>query len=158
MLLKPDFNVETLFDINFELLKAEGIKVIIFDLDSTLMASKSGAFTPNIITFLSELKKDFTLIIASNNKNKQYIAQTQQLVDFKVIGNANKPSPKIIANYLSSINASPNQAVIIGDRPLTDILAGKFLGSKTVLVDSITKDIEPKLTRFVRFLERLSVS
>ena len=46
---------------------------------------------------------------------------------------------------------------MIGDRPLTDILAGQIAGTKTILVDSITRTTEPKLTRFVRFLERLTI-
>ena len=60
-------------------------------------------------------------------------------------------------DFLKSVNVQPNEAVVIGDRPLTDILAGKLLGGKTILVDSITKDTENKPTRFVRKLERLVI-
>ena len=37
---------------------------------------------------------------------------------------------------------------------MEDILAGKLLGSKTILVDSINAHNEGKATRFVRWLER----
>ena len=46
---------------------------------------------------------------------------------------------------------------MIGDRPLTDILAGILAGTKTILVDSITKDSEKLIVRFVRHLERLTI-
>ena len=58
---------------------------------------------------------------------------------------------------LASKNIEPKNAIMVGDRPLTDILAGKLAGAKTILVDSITRETEPKLTRVVRFLERLTI-
>ena len=50
----------------------------------------------------------------------------------------------------------PNEAVFVGDRPLTDILAGKLAGTKTILVGSINPN-ENIATKFVRFLERLTI-
>lgn len=157
MILKPDYNVETLFDIDYKELKASGVNVILFDLDSTIMPSKSGAYPLKVVELLKELKLNFIIAVVSNNKNKDYLAKVQALSDFQVIGSANKPSPKIMKEYLQTLNATPEQAVVIGDRPLTDILAGKLLGAKTVLVDSITKDTEGLPTRFIRQLERLSI-
>ena len=63
----------------------------------------------------------------------------------------------VILNCLKSSQIEPKNAAMIGDRPLTDILAGQFAGTKTVLVDSITKNSEAKIVRFARFLERLTV-
>ena len=45
----------------------------------------------------------------------------------------------------------------VGDRPLTDVLCGKNLGCKTILVDSITADIEKPIVRFARKLERITI-
>ena len=77
--------------------------------------------------------------------------------DFPVIGEANKPNPDVMRDFLKSVNILPEQTLVVGDRPLTDILAGKLLGAKTALVDSITKDTENKPTRIVRWLERLVI-
>ena len=103
------------------------------------------------------LKKDFLLLIASNNKNKEYIENARKQVDFTVVGYANKPNPKIILDFLKNHGVNPENSAIVGDRPLTDILAGKLAGMKTVLVDSISWFEEPGLTRFVRRLERLVI-
>lgn len=157
MILKPDYNVESLFDIDFKELKAQGINAVLFDLDSTVMPSKSGEYPPKVIELLHSLKQNFVVAIISNNKRKDYIDKVQSQSNFTVIGHANKPSPKIMQEFLKSVNITPQETVMIGDRPLTDILAGKLLGSKTILVDSITKDTENKLTRFVRKLERLTI-
>ena len=58
--------------------------------------------------------------------------------------------------YLNSVNINPKNAVMIGDRPLTDILAGKLLGCKTILVGSINPN-ENLPTKFVRTLERSTI-
>lgn len=157
MILKPDYNVVSLFDINFDELKQLGINAVLFDLDSTLMPSKSGKYPCEVVSLLDKLNKNFTVAVISNNKNESYISKVQSISDFKVIGEANKPSPKIMKEFLNSVNIQPSQTVVIGDRPLTDILAGKLLGAKTILVDSITRNSENKLTRFVRKLERLTI-
>ncbi len=157
MIIKPDYNVISLFDINFKELKTKGIKAVLFDLDSTVMPSKSGEYPIKVIELLKELKQNFIIAIISNNKKKEYIAKVQSISDFPVIGDANKPSPKVMKKFIKSLNIEPNETVVIGDRPLTDILSGKLLGAKTILVDSITRDIENKPTRFVRWLERLVI-
>ena len=145
MILKPDYNLVSLFDIDFKELKSTGINAVLFDLDST------------VLELLKELKQNFVIAIISNNKREEYISKVQAMSDFPVIGNANKPNPKVMREFLKSVNILPENTVVVGDRPLTDILAGKLLGAKTVLVDSITRESENKSTRFVRCLERLVI-
>lgn len=157
MILKPDYNLDSVYDIDFKELKTLGINALLFDLDSTVMPSKSGEYPDRIVKMFEELKQNFVVAIISNNKNKEYIAKVQAMSNFTVIGEANKPSPRVMKEFLKSVNIEPSQTVVVGDRPLTDILAGKLLGAKTILVDSITKDIENKPTRFVRVLERLTI-
>ena len=137
MFLKPDYNLKNVYEINFEDLKQQGIKCLMFDLDSTVMVSKSANFLPETVEWFNSFIKDFEIAIISNNKNENYINNAAKIAPCKVIGKANKPNPKVMKDYLDSINITPQEAVMIGDRPLTDILAGKLLGCKTILVGSI---------------------
>jgi len=157
MLVKPDYNVESLEDIDFDALKSEGKSVLMFDLDSTLMPSKSGDYLPKTKELLKKLQQDFTVVILSNNTNQNYIDKVRSVTDFEVISHARKPDTKVMLDYLNRIGKSVDEAVMIGDRPLTDILCGQNANVTTILVDSITKDTEHKIVRFVRFLERLFV-
>ncbi len=157
MILKPDYNVKSLFDLDFKEIKSKGINALLFDLDSTVMPSKSGEYPPQIKKLLNELKQNFIIAIISNNKRKEYISKVQAISDFPVIGSANKPNPKVMNEFLKTVNIQPSNCAVIGDRPLTDILAGKLLGAKTILVDSVTKETENKPTRIVRWLERLVI-
>ena len=157
MLIKPDYNVESLEDIDFEQLKQQGKTVLMFDLDSTIMPSKSGQYLPKTKELLDELQKDFTVMVLSNNTKQSYIDKVRAVSDFEVISHAHKPDTKVLLGYLTKIGKTPKDAVMIGDRPLTDVLCGKKAGVTTILVDSVTKDSESKIVRFARWLERLTI-
>lgn len=156
MFIKPDYNLKNIYDIDFENLKKQGVKCLMFDLDSTLMVSKSGKFLPETLEWFKTFQKDFEIVIVSNNKKDEYIENANKIAPCRVIGKANKPNPKVMAEYLHSIDIKPAEAVMIGDRPLTDILAGKLLGCKTILVGSINPN-ENIPTKFVRALERSTI-
>jgi len=155
MLLKADYEAKTVFEINYDKLKEEGIKVIAFDLDSTVMKSKSGTFDEQTKQLFENLKKDFSLMIISNNSNPNYISKAISQVDFPVIGNAHKPCTKVSKKFLNEHGINIKEMVMVGDRPLTDILFGKILGCKTILVDSISWFEEKPIVRFARSLERI---
>lgn len=154
MLLKPDFNLKNIYEIDLEVLKSMGIKAIFFDLDSTIMVSKSGEYNEKTENWLKKVDEDFFIAIISNNTKCEYIEKVRSLASFQVVGNAKKPSTKAMRKLLAKISMQPSEVVIVGDRPLTDVLAGKRLGAKTILVDSINAHNEGRATRFVRWLER----
>ena len=157
MRIKPDYNLESIYDIDKNELKSKGIKGIFFDLDSTVMESKTGKFTKKTLDFLNELQKDFKVAIISNNHKKGYIDKVQKISPVNVYGNARKPDVKILKIACYEMGLEIKEVVMVGDRPLTDILAGQKAGMKTILVDSISKEKEGILTRFVRHLERLTI-
>lgn len=154
MLLKPDFNLKDIYEIDLKILKEQGIKAIFFDLDSTIMVSKSGEYFKKTEEWLAEVDKDFFIAVITNNKKYEYLEKVRSISSFEIVGNAKKPSTKAMKNLLAQKSIKPEEVVIVGDRPLTDILAGKLLGAKTILVGSINAHNEGLATRFVRWLER----
>ncbi len=157
MFLKPDYNLKSIYDIDLDTLKKNGVKALLFDLDSTLMASKSGKYTQKTLEWLEKVRKDFYIAVISNNKNPDYIEKVKNVTNFPVLFDAGKPNSKLGRQFLQSEGVDPSTSVMVGDRPLTDILFGKRLGCRTILVDSITADTEKKIVRIVRRLERLCI-
>ncbi len=157
MFLKPDYNLKSIYSINFDELKQLGIKAVLFDLDSTLMASKSAVYSDEMVAWLKKLQEDFFVAVVSNNKNPDYIEQVKKISFFPMLFNAGKPRTNAVKNFLNEHNLNISECVLVGDRPLTDVLCGKNLGCKTILVDSITADTESKLVRCVRGLERITI-
>ena len=157
MRIKPDINLKSIYDINTLFLKCCEIEAVFFDLDSTVMKSKSGEFSQKTIDFLNQLSENFKIAVISNNKNEEYIRQAQSQVNFPVIGCAKKPDIKVLLGVCDDMGIKPQNCAFVGDRPLTDILCAKRAGMLSILVDSISADEEAKIVRFVRFLERLSI-
>ena len=157
MFLKPDFNLKNIYEIDLDLLKNKGIRAIFFDLDSTLMVSKSGEYSAKTEQWLKKVDEDFFIAVISNNNKCEYLEKVRELSSFQIFGNAHKPSTKLMKKLLKKIKMAPKEVAIVGDRPLTDIFAGKRLGATTILVDSINAKNEGKATRFVRKLERIFI-
>lgn len=157
MFLSPDYNLPSIYDIDLEALKNKGINALLFDLDSTLMGSKTGFYTQKTLDWLEKVKQDFFVGVVSNNNNPVYIEKVTACSDFPVVFEAHKPDIKVTKDFIEKHNISVECTAFVGDRPLTDILCGKKLGCKTILVDSITADIEKPIVRFARKLERLCI-
>ena len=125
MRIKPDYNLNSVFEINDEELLCRGIKCIFFDLDSTLMQSKSGKFTEKTLNFLNKLSQNFKIAIITNNCKKHYINKAEEQCSIKIYSNAKKPDTRVLRQALNDFNIKETEAAMVGDRPLTDILAGK---------------------------------
>ncbi len=154
MFIKPDYNLKNIYEINLEELKNQGITALLFDLDSTLMGSKTGYYTAETLSWLEKVKQDFFVGVVSNNNNPVYIEKVTACSDFPVVFEAHKPDIKVAKSFMEKHNIKAETTCFVGDRPLTDVLCGKNLGCKTILVDSITADIEKPIVRFARKLER----
>ncbi len=157
MFIKPDYNIENIYAIDLEELKSKGINALLFDLDSTVMGSKRGYYDEKTLEWLNMVRKDFFIGVVSNNYNPEYIKKVSACTDFPIVFEAHKPDTKVAKAFMDEHNLKSDTTCFVGDRPLTDTLCGKRLGCVTILVDSITADVEKPIVRFARWLERLSV-
>jgi uncharacterized protein len=158
MLLRPTYLIDgDVTDIDLELLQQQGVRGLIFDLDSTLVAPHAGCLTEEVERWLSDARARFKVAVVSNNKKDPYIQQVQKLLDMHCIGCAAKPSTKAFRDVLKIFELAPHEVAVIGDRPLTDVLGGQRAGMKTVLVLPLKSMNEPGWVRMFRALERVII-
>lgn len=156
--IKPDYNLKSVFDIDLAKLKEQGKKGLFFDLDSTITISKSAKFSDMARDFIKKAEDlGFKLAIISNNYSKKYIDKVQKEIHIKIYYPAEKPQTKIIFQAMNELGLDSQNTVMIGDRPVTDILAGKNASMMTILVDGIDSANENPPTRLVRHIERLVI-
>jgi len=155
VLLKPTYLIDgDVTDVDLDRLKSDGIKGIIFDLDSTLLAPHSGQLTDEVKSWLDKARENFKLAIVSNNKKDPYIDHARYLLDMPTIGHAAKPRRRAFLQALDLLELQPSEVAVIGDRPLTDVLGGLRAGMKTILVWPLKTMNEPSWITFFRKLER----
>ena len=96
-LFLPDMYKKSIFDINYELLKKKGIKVLIFDFDNTLVEKERDIFTSDTKKLLNDLKKDFDIVIVTNIVGPNKVEKLHKCLDpldVSFINFSVKPSKK----------------------------------------------------------------
>ena len=150
---KPKYLINgNVTQINIEQLKLDNIKAIIFDLDSTIMEPHSAQLNQSVAQFLDLLKPDFKLAVLTNNKNLNYLERVKEVLDLPIIPHARKPSQAGFLKIQSMFDLDPQNILVVGDRPITDIWGGYLVKMPTCLVNPL--QIEPKWLTLLRNLER----
>jgi len=150
-IFKPNIYKKTIFDIPYEKLKEEGIRCLVFDLDNTLGLVSHKSCPENTKKLIQELKKDFIVVISSNNTKSRIKLYLDEL-EIDGIAWSMKPLVRSLIIIKNKYKVHKKEMCIIGDQIVTDILAGKRFHIKTVLVDPLgEKDL--KITGLNRKIE-----
>lgn len=139
--------------IRLEDIKKLRVEGLILDLDNTIMAPKSARLDPPVKAWLDIMKKNFKIVVLTNNKKAFYLEAVRQVLDLPVIGFAKKPWSFGIYEALEVLKLSSDKIAVVGDRPLTDTWLGQRFGFKTILVRALTADTEPGWKYFLRKIE-----
>jgi uncharacterized protein len=149
----PNEYVKSVLDITPDELKQKGIKGIITDLDNTLVEWDRPAATPQLIKWFAEMKKHGIQIVIVSNNNENRVRTFAAPLEIPFIFAARKPMVRAFRQALQEMNLKKEEAVVIGDQLLTDILGGNRLGMHTILVVPVAQT-DGFWTRFNRKIER----
>lgn len=149
----PDIYQKSIYTINYEKLKENGIKCLLFDLDNTIVPV--GIKSPNkkIKDLFSELKKMGFKVIIFSNSNKKRLEPFKQELLVDCSASSMKPLMKKYRKIMEMFDFNESEIAGIGDQILTDVYGGNKIGITTILVNPVsTKDLYFTLVN--RFLER----
>tara|TARA_Y100001968_G_scaffold325948_1_gene368092 strand:- start:627 stop:1136 length:510 start_codon:yes stop_codon:yes gene_type:complete len=140
-LLVPKWEAnKTINNIPIDLLKDKGIKVILLDVDNTLLPRRSTLLSSSILNWLIEAKKHFKLYLISNNPSKKRIKNVADQVDIGFTFSASKPRRSKVLKVINTFDCDIKDIAIIGDRIFTDIWSGNRLNLYTILVRAVKAD------------------
>lgn len=148
----PNMYKKDIFDINYKLLKEKGIRCIIFDLDNTLLIFNEEKVSNKTIELIKKLKKDFGIVIMSNNF-KRRISGICDCLDVDFVSFALKPLSKGFNEVKKRYKYKNSEICIIGDQIVSDVLGGNKSNIMTILVDPLSNN-DLKITKINRILER----
>lgn len=154
----PDDQVHTVYEINLDQLKKQGIKGIITDLDNTLVGAKVPLATPELLEWLKLVQKSGIKVVIVSNNNHARVSAFAEPLGIPFVSSARKPKRRAFQRALELLNLQPSEALMIGDQLMTDILGGNRCGMRTVLVRPIALQDEGVMTRVNRKLEKLVIA
>jgi HAD superfamily phosphatase (TIGR01668 family) len=153
-LLAPDHYLSSVHAIDLDALARDGIRVLLLDLDNTLLPRDTNVVPDELKAWAADLRRrDFKVCLVSNNWHERVHRVASEL-GFDLVDKAVKPLPFAFLAALRRENATAREAAVIGDQLFTDILGGKLLGMRTILVLPLSSTDLPH-TLFLRRLEAI---
>lgn len=157
--LSPAQMVDSVYDIDLEELKKQGIRGIIADLDNTLVPWHSCEIPCALEDWFCKVRNaGFKIAVVSNNTPSR-VEEFSSRLGVTCIAKAVKPRRGAFRRIAADFGFAPQEMAVVGDQLFTDILGGNRCGMYTILVTPISRDefIGTKLMRLVEriFLRRL---
>jgi putative phosphatase len=151
--LTPDAIVARVEEISPALLRAWGVRGVVLDLDNTIVPWNTSDVSEAVRGWVRRLgAADIAVCVLTNNYTRR-ASNVARLLDIPIIKVAFKPSPMAFRSALRVMEIAPAEGAVIGDQLYTDVLGGKLVGMRAVLVEPLSQR-EFFTTRFVRWLER----
>jgi len=145
--------VSAIYNISPSDLKHQGIRVILTDLDNTLVAWNNPDGTKELHDWLLKMQAvGITVMVVSNN-NRNRIGRALKQLDLPFVSRALKPLPVGINRAVRELGVPKSAVVMVGDQLMTDIWAGNVAGVRTILVKPLIKT-DAWNTQFNRLIER----
>ncbi|MGM9572769.1 MAG: YqeG family HAD IIIA-type phosphatase [bacterium] len=137
-MLYPNEYHKVVLDIDLQNLKNKGIRLILLDLDNTLLEWHKQEARKDILAWLREAEGlGFQLCVVSNNKPPRVGAAAKKL-GLPFVCRAKKPLAGGFRRAMQEYGFQPQETCIIGDQIFTDVLGGNRLGLYTILVQPLT--------------------
>jgi len=137
-LFKADFLANSIYDISGEALARRGIKLLLADLDNTLVPYGVPLPDEKLVKWRDELHAcGITLFVLSNNRHEHRPRIFAEGLDVPYIGHAGKPKTPSFYKAMEEMRVTKEQTAIIGDQIFTDVLGGNRAGVSTILVKPI---------------------
>lgn len=149
----PDEYLDSTYIIDFEQLKSDGFKGVIFDIDNTLVMHGEPADKRAVALFARLRKLGFDTCLVSNNKKPRVESFANQ-VGSKYIFKADKPSVKGYEKAMELMGTDRKNTIFVGDQLFTDVFGANRAGIRTVLVKPIHPKEEIQIV-LKRYLEKI---
>ncbi len=133
-LLRPDLVLEHVTDLTPELAEELGVRGLLIDIDCTLMPHGGWSVPEEVRRWLRALADAgvrLHLVTNARRKRSQHIAASLEL---PCVARAAKPFPWRTRRALEALALAPDEVAIVGDQLFADVMVGKLLGLKAILV------------------------
>ena len=150
----PTYVYGAVEDIPYNMLISEDIKLILLDMDNTLV-DNNYKYTDSLKEWTDHVSEmGITLHILSNSALGKKVKRVAKDLNMKYHYNASKPFKKGFKKVVEELGIDKENILMVGDQLFTDVWGGNRFGIKTALVSPRAKK-EIFITKAKRPLERM---
>ncbi len=147
--LRPTLQVESIYDIDLAALRSAGIRLLLLDLDNTLIAYGTEEPDAALLQWLDEVRRTgLHPFILSNSRKSTRVPNIAAKLSLPYIKWAGKPKSGGFLRAMAQVGADPGETAMVGDQIFTDIWGARRLGLYAILVKPIAMDTVFRRLRF----------
>ncbi len=136
----PNESLHSLEEVDLGALRAAGKRLILLDVDNTLLPWKSKEIPATTTAWLQSARdQGFELCILSNTRNPERLERLCQEMKVDFIRDKFKPNPKMYHLAMEKYKMSAEDCVMIGDQLFTDIWGANRAGIDAIWVRPLAK-------------------
>ena len=148
------FTYHDIYELTGEALARRGFKLLLADLDNTLVPYGVPLPDEKLKAWRDELAHHgVTLFILSNNRHENRPRIFAEAREVRYIGPAGKPKTPSFYRAMEQMGVTKEQTAIVGDQVFTDVLGGNRAGVSAILVEPIRLAGNPG--RYLRYAAEL---
>ncbi|MFV0498513.1 MAG: YqeG family HAD IIIA-type phosphatase [Bacilli bacterium] len=139
MNFKPTMYMKSIYHVDFKRVYRMGYRVLLIDLDNTLVPHDVANPTKDSKILIEDLKKiGFEIIILSNNNEKRVSIFAKPL-DVEYMYSTRKPLKFKYLRLFNKNGYKKQEVLCIGDQIMTDVYGANRLGCDNMLVEPLAK-------------------
>jgi len=153
--IEPWISCDSIDDVPFERIAAEGMRAVLFDLENTLVPP-GGPFTDDGRTIVGKARAAGLAIGVVSNASASWVGPALAAEGIPCVAPAGKPARAAFEEACSMVGVRPDEAAYVGDQVITDVLGSQRAGMRAVLVHpKYTKEFFS--SKFQRFIARIVI-
>ncbi len=133
----PDYNIESVYQVNFAQLRERGFAGVAFDIDNTLVKHDVPADAAAAALFQRIHAAGLKTCLLSNNHEPRVKAFAEAVGADAYIFDAHKPEPAGYHQAAEKLGIAKTELVFFGDQLFTDIWGARNAGVVSVLVKPV---------------------
>lgn len=152
-LLLPDYDFDTYEGVTPDFLKSIGKTCVLCDIDNTLVPYDVPDPTESVRLWVKSLQENGIKIILVSNNEKERVEKFNEPLGLPYLYKSGKPSRKTVKRATKLLGEDKNNAIMLGDQLLTDVITARVSGITAVWVPTIKK-VETPFFRFKSAIEK----
>ena len=149
----PFAHAKSIFDVDEAFYRANGIKVVLCDLDNTLGSVVEKDPSERVFELVKRMESwGIRFLICSNNTGGR-VGRFASELGIQVASKMMKPLSFRVKKFLKKENIDPSEVLLVGDQIMTDVLCGNGAKVKVLLTELISP-IDPPWTKFNRIFDK----